>query len=94
MREITEEKLKKYIAITEKAIKKAEKSKNRTNLVKEREDCLDMIKRYFSDALHLNIRKLQYLFCLKIYFSSNILPNICLKIQIWMHIPTLLENAI
>ncbi len=50
--EITEEKLKKYISITEKAIKKAEKSRNRLNLTKEREDCLDMIKRYFSDALH------------------------------------------
>jgi len=52
MKEITEEKLNKYIAVTEKAIEKAEKSKNRTSLVKEREDCLDMIKRYFSDALH------------------------------------------
>lgn len=52
MKEITEEKLKKYITIAKKAIEKAEKSKNRTSLVKEREDCLDMIKRYFSDALH------------------------------------------
>ena len=52
MNEVTEEKLKKYISVTEKAIAKAEKSKNRTSLSKEREDCLDMIKRYFSDALH------------------------------------------
>jgi len=52
MNQITEEKLKKYISVTKKAIEKAEKSKNRTSLVKEREDCLDMIKRYFSDALH------------------------------------------
>ncbi len=52
MNEVTEEKLNKYISVTEKAIGKAEKSKNRTSLAKEREDCLDMIKRYFSDALH------------------------------------------
>ena len=52
MKEITEEKLNKYISVTKKAIEKAEKSSNRTELVKSREDCLDMIKRYFSDALH------------------------------------------
>ncbi len=52
MKQITEEKLKKYIETTKKAIEKAEKSKNRTELNKQREDCLDMIKRYFSDALH------------------------------------------
>lgn len=52
MKTITEEKLKKYISITKKAIEKAEKSRNRTSLIKEREDCLDMVKRYFSDALH------------------------------------------
>lgn len=49
---ITLEKLEKYVKVTENAIKLAEKSGNRTSLVKEREDCLDMIKRYFSDALH------------------------------------------
>lgn len=52
MKEITEDKLKKYISITEKAIAKAEESSNRAGLVKERKDCLDMVKRYFSDALH------------------------------------------
>jgi hypothetical protein len=52
MKEITEEKLKKYIAVTKEAIEKAENSGNRVGLVKERGDCLDMIKRYFSDALH------------------------------------------
>lgn len=52
MKEITEEKLKKYISVTRKAIGEAERSSNRTSLSKEREDCLDMIKRYFSDALH------------------------------------------
>ena len=52
MRQISEEKLRKYIEVTRKAISRAEKSRNRTYLSKEREDCLDMIKRYFSDALH------------------------------------------
>jgi hypothetical protein len=52
MKNITEEKLNKYISVTRKAIDQAEKSGNRTGLSKEREDCLDMIKRYFSDALH------------------------------------------
>jgi len=50
MKQITEEKLKKYISVTKKAISKAEKSKNRTSF--DRADCLDMILRYFSDALH------------------------------------------
>ena len=52
MKEITEEKLKKYVSVTQKAIEKASKSGNRTVLVKERDDCLDMVNRYFSDALH------------------------------------------
>ena len=34
------------------AIKKAEESANRTSFISERADCLDMIKRYFSDAEH------------------------------------------
>ena len=50
--EISEEKLNKYISIAEKAIALAEKSNNKAKLIREREDCLDMIKRYFSDALH------------------------------------------
>ncbi|MBW2975611.1 DUF357 domain-containing protein [Candidatus Woesearchaeota archaeon] len=52
MKEISLEKVEKYISVTKKAISKAEKSGNRTSLEKEREDCLDMIKRYFSDAMH------------------------------------------
>lgn len=47
---ITLQKLEKYIKVTGKAIKIAEKSGNRTSF--EREDCLDMITRYFSDAMH------------------------------------------
>ncbi len=57
MKEITEEKLKKYISVTKEAIEKASKSENRSGLVKEREDCLDMINRYFSDALHFKDKR-------------------------------------
>ena len=49
---ITKEKLEKYFKITEEALEAAEASGNRTNLEKEREDMLDMIKRYISDAKH------------------------------------------
>ena len=49
---ITKEKLDRYFSITETALSLAEKSKNRTSLEKEREDFLDMIKRYISDAKH------------------------------------------
>ena len=52
MEKITQEKLEKYFKVTAKALEKAESSGNRTNLVKEREDFLDMIKRYLSDAGH------------------------------------------
>ena len=47
---ITGEKLEKYFKITEEALKAAEKSKNRTSFVEEREDMLDMVSRYVSDA--------------------------------------------
>jgi len=49
---ITSERLEKYFKVTGKAIELAEKSGNRTNLSSERADFLDMIKRYFSDAMH------------------------------------------
>ena len=49
---ITEEKLEKYFEITEKALEIAEKSKNRTAFDKEREDFLDMVRRYIEDAKH------------------------------------------
>lgn len=52
MDKITNEKLEKYFEVTSKALEKAEASANRTSLVKEREDFLDMIKRYISDAKH------------------------------------------
>jgi hypothetical protein len=49
---ITKEKIEKYFKVTETALELAEKSENKTSMVKEREDMLDMIKRYISDAKH------------------------------------------
>ena len=49
---LTKDKLEKYFKVTETALEMAEKSKNRTSLDKEREDMLDMIRRYISDAKH------------------------------------------
>ena len=49
---ITEEKLNNYFKVSKAALKKAEASENRTGLKEEREDFLDMIKRYISDAEH------------------------------------------
>jgi hypothetical protein len=54
MDKITEEKLKKYFEVTKLALAKAEKSKNRTDLKEQREDFLDMIQRYVSDAEHFD----------------------------------------
>ncbi|MFW6311912.1 MAG: DUF357 domain-containing protein, partial [Nanoarchaeota archaeon] len=52
MREVTDEKLKKYFQITTEAFEMAKKSGNRTKLNDERDDFLDMINRYISDAKH------------------------------------------
>jgi len=49
---ITEKRLEKYFKITAKAIELAEKSANRTQFERERKDFLDMINRYFKDALY------------------------------------------
>jgi len=49
---ITSQKLEKYFKVTETALEMAENSKNKTSLGKERDDMLDMIKRYISDAKH------------------------------------------
>jgi hypothetical protein len=49
---ITDEKLKKYFLVSKKALSAAEKSGNRTKMAAERDDFLDMIKRYVSDAEH------------------------------------------
>ena len=52
MKEITKEKIEEYFSVTEKAFKEAKKAKNRTKLSGERDDFLDMIERYISDAHH------------------------------------------
>jgi hypothetical protein len=52
MDKITKEKLAKYFDVTKRALKMAEASANRTKLKNEREDFLDMIRRYVSDAEH------------------------------------------
>ena len=59
MENISQEKLEKYFEVTKKALEKAVASKNRTNLEDEREDFLDMIKRYVtaSSTRHLIARK-------------------------------------
>ena len=57
MKEITEEKLKKYFEVTKAALKMAEDSNNRTELKEERLDFLDMIKRYISDAEHFEAKQ-------------------------------------
>lgn len=54
---ITKEKLEKYFKITEEAFSAAENSKNRTKMDAEREDMLDMIKRYISDAKHFEAKE-------------------------------------
>ncbi len=49
---ITPEKLEHYFSLTRTALAMAKESKNRTQLIKEREEFLDMIERYLSDAQH------------------------------------------
>ena len=50
---ITEEKLKKYISITSKALKKVKIAKEKSiNWQKAAEDFLDMAERYYKDAQH------------------------------------------
>ena len=57
MDKITAEKLKKYFTVTEKALAIAEKSGNRTKMVDERKDFLDMVKRYVADAKHFAAKR-------------------------------------
>ena len=52
MKEITKKKLEKYFSVTEEAMNLATKSKNRPDMEEAREDFLDMISRYISDAKH------------------------------------------
>ena len=50
MKEISEEKVKKYFSVTIQAFEKAKISDNRTDF--DRSDIVDMIQRYISDAQH------------------------------------------
>ena len=52
MKEITQENLAKAFEVTQAALKEAEQSKNRTSLKNEREDCIDLVRRYIADAKH------------------------------------------
>lgn len=54
---ISTDKLAKYFLITTKALALAKKSKNRTALLKERDDIIDMVERYLSDAHHFEKKK-------------------------------------
>jgi len=55
MNQITDQKLEKYFSITKEAFEIAKKSGNRlTGMKEEREDFLDMISRYISDAEHFD----------------------------------------
>ena len=49
---ISDEKLNKYFIVTRKAYELAKSSGNKTQLKEEREDFLDMIRRYIDDAQH------------------------------------------
>ena len=51
---ITKEKLEHYFDLTGEALRMAKESGNRTDLVEEREDFLDMIQRYYDDAKHFD----------------------------------------
>lgn len=52
MDKITDEKLDKYFDVSTRAFDMAKKSDNRTEMIKEREDFIQMIECYLSDAHH------------------------------------------
>lgn len=52
MESIKEDKLKKYFKITEEALEKAKQTPENLDLEKARENFIDMIERYISDAKH------------------------------------------
>ena len=52
MKEITDEKLDKYFDITARALDMAKKAPQKLELEGAREDFLDMVERYVSDAKH------------------------------------------
>lgn len=52
MDKISEEKLETYFRITKQALEEAKKSENKVKLEKERLDFLDMVERYYKDAIY------------------------------------------
>ena len=52
MDKISREKLENYFKITKEALEEAKKSENRAKLENERKDFLDMIERYYKDAIY------------------------------------------
>ncbi|MBS3150188.1 DUF357 domain-containing protein [Candidatus Woesearchaeota archaeon] len=54
---ITEDKILKYFDITKKALKKAEDSKERINILNARNAIIRMVKNYLSDAEHFYEKK-------------------------------------
>lgn len=49
---ITKEKVEKYFSVTRKALTMAKDSKDRLGMADAREDFIDMVERYVSDAQH------------------------------------------
>ena len=52
VKEVSDDKLDKYFSISKEAYEKAKKTPSDVNVEGAREDFLDMIKRYLSDAQH------------------------------------------
>jgi hypothetical protein len=50
--EISKERLEKYFKITKEAFELAKNSDNRTELLEQRADIMDMVERYIKDAEH------------------------------------------
>ena len=57
MDKITDQKLDRYFDLTERALEKAKKSGNKLGDKKIRDDFIDMIERYVSDAKHFRKEK-------------------------------------
>jgi uncharacterized protein len=52
MKEVTDEKLDKYFSITQEAYEMAKDAGEKVHVEGAKEDCLDMVRRYISDAKH------------------------------------------
>lgn len=52
MKEVNDEKLDRYFSITQEALEKAKSAEEKVDVKGAREDFLDMVERYVSDAKH------------------------------------------